>query len=110
MLNMTNILAGVGLALLLKLLCSAKAKFGGGQGLTTEDYLAKMARIKNCSVYDLFHKAAREWRVTRSKVEVDFKNYLLSQDIPYYVKDLVRKNKTELDESPDLPLLMCRMY
>ena len=110
MITLGNILAGIGLTLFLKLMCMAHSRYGGYRRLDTEEYLSKMARIKHCSVYDLFLLAAREWRIDRSHVEADFTKYLFEDHIPYYVVDLVRRNRTELDNSPDLPLLMGRMF
>ena len=70
----------------------------GRKPASTEDYLFKLARITGSSEYDIFIKAAETWPVSRATVGSDFKNYLLSQTIPYYVNDFIRKNKHHIDE------------
>lgn len=55
------------------------------------DLLYNMARMKSCSEYDIFVMAAEVWRFSKRKIESDFKEYLISQHIPHYVKDFVRK-------------------
>lgn len=76
------------------------------RSLTTDEYLAKMARVCNCSVYDLFHLAASTWRVSRQRVDADFKAYITDDLIPYYVTDLIRRHKGSLDQARDIPLFI----
>lgn len=71
--------------------------------LSIDEYIAKMARLSECSEYDVFHAAADEWKISKSKVESDFKHYLLQDNIPYYVKDFVRRYKADVDEIRDIP-------
>jgi hypothetical protein len=66
--------------------------------LVIEDYLQKITLIAGISVYDTFCKSAEEWRVPIDRVERDFKIYLSSQRVPYYVKDFVRKGQKHIDE------------
>ena len=66
--------------------------------LVIEDYLQKITLIAGISVYDTFCKSAEEWRVPIDRVERDFKIYLSSQSVPYYVKDFVRKGQKHIDE------------
>ena len=65
---------------------------------TMEDYLYKIARVTGKSEYDIFLKSAEEWPLSRRKIEDDFKDYLMNQSVPYYVRDFVRKNKEHIDE------------
>jgi hypothetical protein len=65
---------------------------------TMEDYLYKIARVTGKSEYDIFLKSAEEWPISRRKIEEDFKDYLIYQFVPYYVRDFVRKNKEHVDE------------
>jgi hypothetical protein len=63
-----------------------------------DDYLRKITRVTGHSVYDTFYKSAEGWQVSRDRIEVDFKIYLASQNVPYYVKDFIRKNQKHIDE------------
>jgi hypothetical protein len=63
-----------------------------------EDYLEKIKLITGYSVYDTFHKSAEGWHVSDDRIEQDFKRYLSSQSVPYYVKDFVRKSQKHIDE------------
>lgn len=50
------------------------------------------------SAYDTFCKSAVEWRVPADRIELDFRRYLSSQSIPFYVKDFIRKSQDRIDE------------
>jgi len=63
-----------------------------------EFYLYKIARLTGKSEYDVFCKSAEEWPVSQSRIDYDFKRYLIDQDVPHYVNDFVRKNKKHIDE------------
>ena len=63
-----------------------------------EDYLEKIKLITGYSVYDTFYKSAEGWHVSDDRIEQDFKRYLSSQSVPYYVKDFVRKSQKHIDE------------
>ena len=66
--------------------------------LVIENYLQKITLIAGLSVYDTFCKSAEEWRIPADRIERDFKIYLSSQRVPYYVKDFVRRGQTHIDE------------
>jgi hypothetical protein len=63
-----------------------------------EDYLEKIKLITGYSVYDTFYKSAEGWQVADDRIEQDFRIYLSSQSVPYYVKDFVRKSQKHIDE------------
>jgi len=63
-----------------------------------EDYLKKITLVTGFSVYDTFCKSAEGWRVSADKIELDFRIYLSSQSIPFYVKDFIRKSQKHIDE------------
>ena len=63
-----------------------------------DDYLRKITRVTGHSVYDTFYKSAEGWQVSRNRIEKDFSIYLASQNVPYYVKDFIRKNQKHIDE------------
>ena len=65
---------------------------------TIDDYLQLMTQVSGNSAYDAFCKSAEDWRVSVERVDQDFKIYLSSQSVPFYVKDFVRKNKKHIDE------------
>ncbi len=60
-----------------------------------EDCLALMAREKECSEYDIFCLATKDWRISKDRMENDFKDYLKHGYMPFYVKDYVRKNRAD---------------
>ena len=66
--------------------------------LVIENYLQKITLIAGISVYDTFCKSAEEWRVSAERIDRDFKIYLSSQSVPFYVKDFVRKGQKHIDE------------
>ncbi|MDJ0829037.1 MAG: hypothetical protein QNI92_04235 [Desulfobacterales bacterium] len=66
--------------------------------LSEPELLAKLARVGPHSEYDLFFIAAREWHVPGTRVESDFKAYLLEGFIPYYVNSYLRKMISENDQ------------
>ena len=65
--------------------------------LTSEEYLAWLARLSQRSEYDLFFISAEEWNVPKPTIEEDFKDYLRDGIMPYYVEDFVRKARKELN-------------
>ena len=97
-LTLNTTLTLLGVCLFIKLSNQLNQMVVNRKANSTEDYLFKIARITGSSEYDIFIKAAETWPVSRATVESDFKNYLLSQTIPYYVNDFIRKNKHHIDE------------
>lgn len=63
--------------------------------LTDEEYLSRSARVKSISEYEIFFLAAKNWRVPDWQVEADFKAYLIHGRLPYYLKDHIRRIKTD---------------
>jgi hypothetical protein len=61
------------------------------RGTSDEEYISIMARMGECSEYDIFMLASEVWNIPKSRIEGDFKAYLKSGCLPYYVKDYVRK-------------------
>lgn len=66
--------------------------------IAVENYLQKITQATGISVYDTFCKSAEEWSVSADRIEKDFKRYLSSQSVPFYVKDFVRKSQKPIDE------------
>jgi hypothetical protein len=66
-----------------------------------EYYLYKISRVTGHSEYDVFCKSAEDWpvaRVSKEKIDADFKNYLSRNAVPPYVNHFVRQNKHHIDE------------
>jgi len=66
-----------------------------------EYYLYKISRVTGHSEYDVFCKSAEDWpvaRVSKEKIDADFKNYLDRNAVPPYVHHFVRQNKHHIDE------------
>jgi len=60
--------------------------------ISNDEYLASLARIRQCSVYDLFRFSGVDWRFSSSKIDTDFKAYLETGHIPQYVVNYVKQN------------------
>ena len=73
---------------------------GAGQAdaITMDDYLLKITRVTGISAYDTFRMSAQEWRIPNDRMEQDFTIYLATQKTPYYVKDMIRKSRQQIDE------------
>ncbi len=69
------------------------------------DQIARERSLYNISLatgrteYELFCKSAEDWSVSGTRVEQDFKRYMIDESLPYYVKDFVRKNFKHINES-----------
>ena len=60
--------------------------------ISNDEFLASLAIVRQCSVYDLFVCSGMEWRFSHSKIETDFSSYLKTGHIPHYVVNYVKKN------------------
>ena len=65
----------------------------------TDDYLQLITQVTGTSAYDTFCKSAQEWRISADRMEQDFRRYLSSQSVPFYVKDFVRKSKRHIEQA-----------
>jgi len=66
-----------------------------------EFYVYKISRVTGHSEYDVFCKSAEDWpvsRVSREKIDADFKDYLNRNAVPPYVSHFVRQNKPHIDD------------
>lgn len=61
--------------------------------LSDSEHLTFMARKRGISEYELFRIAAKTWNLPESRVDTDFKDYLLHEHMPHYLKDLVRRDR-----------------
>lgn len=71
---------------------------GHADSITMDDYLLKITRVTGISAYDTFRMSAEQWRIPTDRMEQDFTMYLATQKIPYYVKDVIRKSRKQIDE------------
>jgi hypothetical protein len=60
--------------------------------ISNDEYLASLAMVRKCSVYDLFRCSGGDWKFSNSKIETDFKAYLKTGHIPQYVADYAKQN------------------
>ena len=60
--------------------------------ISNDEYLASLAMIRQCSVYDLFRSSGVDWRFSNSKIEADFSAYLKTGHIPQYVVNYAKQN------------------
>ena len=72
---------------------------------TVQGYLYKLTRITGKSEFEIFHKAAEDWPVSDSQIELDFIAYMVLDSTPYYVNHFVRKNQKHIDKL-HLPLFI----
>lgn len=71
---------------------------------TDGECLARMARKRGCGEFDIFRASTENWNIPESKIEDDFRDYLLRGWLPYYVRDYIRRNKTEIaNGGPQFP-------
>jgi hypothetical protein len=74
------------------------SKNGQAGQAALDGYLRKHTVVTGLSAYDAFRISGQEWRVADDIIEQDFRVYLSSQKIPYYLKDFIRKSRTHIDE------------
>jgi len=72
--------------------------------LTDETCLERLAKKNGQSEYDVFLAASANWHISDNQAKSDFKTYLKSGIMPYYLRDFVRQHKhdVENDDQPDL--------
>ena len=58
---------------------------------TDNEILPSLARLVECSEYDIFGEAAKLWTISIDRVEQDFKTYLTKNQLPHCVIDFLRK-------------------
>ncbi len=87
--SLVLIVLGVGYLALIQYLSKREAR---PRKLTEAELLVKMARMGPYSEYEIFHKASHEWHIQKSRIDNDFKTYLLEGTIPYYVNSFLRKS------------------
>ena len=66
--------------------------------ISMDDYLRKITLVTGFSVYDTFCKSAEGWRISTERIDHDFRIYLASQSVPFYVKDFIRRSRHHIDE------------
>jgi hypothetical protein len=60
--------------------------------ISNDEFLDSLAKVRKCSVYDLFISSGGEWRFSNGKIETDFNSYLKTGHIPHYVISYVKQN------------------
>ena len=61
--------------------------------------LYKISLETGRSEYELFQMSAKHWPVSNDRIDEDFKRYMTDQTMPFYAKDFLRRNQTQLDPS-----------
>ena len=61
--------------------------------------LSSLSSATGINEYELFRSAADDWGVSEERINEDFRIYMASQRLPYYVTDYARKNRFQTDES-----------
>ena len=57
-----------------------------------ERLLGDLAFSRGCSVFQLFEEAGAVWNFSRSKIEADFRQYVLQNDVPPYLHEYLQAN------------------
>lgn len=58
---------------------------------TEQEMLFFLARATETSEFEQFMHAAEQWDISRHRAESDFNRYLFESNLPYYVRDYLRK-------------------
>jgi hypothetical protein len=64
-----------------------------------ENFLYNISQETGRSEYELFQISAKRWLVSNDRINQDFKRYMANQTMPFYAKDFVRRNQTQIDPS-----------
>ena len=100
--NLVDTIVGVCAVMVVWYLVRAHLRFSQKSRQTDpvviDDYLQKFTQVTGISAYDTFYISAEEWRVSTDRIELDFRRYLSTQSLPFYVKDFVRKGQKHIDE------------
>jgi hypothetical protein len=64
-----------------------------------ENFLYNISQETGRSEYELFQISAKRWLVSNDRIDQDFKRYMANQTMPFYAKDFVRRNQTQIDPS-----------
>lgn len=59
------------------------------------DELFELSRLMRCSEHEIFRMAGKNWNVPESRIKEYFKGYLFYNDIPFYVRNYIRRQGTE---------------
>ena len=64
-----------------------------------ENSLYNISQETGRSEYELFQISAKHHSVSSDRIGQDYKKYLADQTMPFYARDFVRRNKTQIDPS-----------
>jgi hypothetical protein len=73
--------------------------------MSDEECLLRLARKQGCSEYDIFFQATGSWNIDKRRVEDDFNRYLTAGHMPYYVRDYIRRNRSQVDRNAMEPFV-----
>lgn len=60
--------------------------------LGDDQRLGDLAYDKDCSVFDLFKEAGEKWDFSKTKIDADFRRYVIQGFIPPYLHDYLDQN------------------
>jgi hypothetical protein len=63
----------------------------------SNELLTTLSSSTGISEYELFRNAAEAWNVSAERIDEDFRRYMASHRLPYYVTDYARKNRFQTD-------------
>ena len=63
----------------------------------SNDLLSSLSSSTGINEYELFRKAAENWNVSAGRIDEDFRRYMASHRLPYYVTDYARKYRFQTD-------------
>ena len=85
-----NILIGFGLFVLVTFIMEFLAR---RKKITELETLAIEARRREISEYDIFLESASDWNIKTEQADRDFKEYLKSDALPFYIRQMLRTIK-----------------
>jgi hypothetical protein len=91
------IIAGVIYAVIIRYIDRLEKQYLSKKTDSDEIILAKLARIRRCSEFDIFQAASVDWNISPNRIQDNFNEYVIHGILPYYVRDFVRKNKQEAE-------------
>jgi hypothetical protein len=70
------------------------------QEKTDAEKIFDLSRHLNCSEFDIFEVTGRNWNITEERIKEDFKSYVNYGEIPFYVRDYIRRpEQTNLNDT-----------
>jgi hypothetical protein len=91
--------AALGIGCLAGIFFRRRPQRGHGSLPPSNDLLLAISSATGINEYELFRKAAHRWGVSGGRIDSDFRHYMATHRLPYYVTDYARKNRFQTDDA-----------